>query len=752
MFKMLSPEGLASMSVRHPWRVVVAWIVALVAGGALASGLGNVLTTDFSNYVETESDTATALIEQKLDGARPSTEVVVIQSRDRTIDDPAFETLARNVISDLQGAGPAVSHVTSYFDGAGDSVLSQDRKSLIVPVALGSSLSGHVGRVGVHEVEKDAGAILDIVHKYDGQDGFMVVTGGDGSVSLAFTETSEKDLQKAELIGIPIALVILLIVFGALVAAGLPILLAILSIMVSLGITFIIGNIFDLSIFVTNIITTMGLAVGIDYTLLIIQRFREERLAGRSRDDAIIKAGGTASRAVLFSGLTVVVALAGLLLVPQSIFRGLSIGAIVVVCVAVTAALTLLPAVLRLLGDRVNKVSIGRRRTKAAEANGTTFWDRSSALVMRHPVISIVTSVGLLVAASLPYFSIQLGWAGISTLNAESDPRRAFEVLNSDFSAGVLSPVQIVIDGPNVVSGATKDAIDDLLGRIAADGSFGPATVRTNEAGTLALIETTLPGDPQTDTAKDAVNRLRESYLPPTVGRSGAQSYVTGATADGEDNSRVIADATIPVFVFVLGFSFIILMVVFRSIVVPLKAMVMNLLSVGAAYGLMVMVSQLGIGNELLGFRKVEIIETWVPLFMFAILFGLSMDYHVFLLTRIRERFDQTHDNRASVAYGVRTTAGMITGAALIMVAVFSGFAAGDMVAFQQFGFGLAVAVLIDATIVRTVLVPASMALLGDWNWYLPSWLHWIPRVEVEGSRHLPEFEPSLGLASQAEG
>jgi RND superfamily putative drug exporter len=494
----------------------------------------------------------------------------------------------------------------------------------------------------------------------------------------------------------------------------------------------------------------MGLAVGIDYSLLVVQRFREERNRGLSRDAAIEKAGATASRAVLFSGMTVVVALSGLILVPQSIFRSMGVGAIVVVVVAVAAALTLLPAVLRLLGDRVNSVAIripGRRRDTSRDSG--RFWNWSTRLVMAHPWISVIGSSAILIAATLPYLSVQLGWAGVSTLPNDSSAKAAFAILDDEFSAGVISPARIMVDSDELGSPTVTSGVQALVARIEADDDFGPATVNTNEAGDLALIETTIIGDPQGEDAREAVLRLREDYVPAAFGSAPAEVLVGGNTAMGIDDTQLIADYTIPVMAFVLGLSFLILLVVFRSIVVPIKAMIMNLLSVGAAYGLMVMVFQHGIGAGLLGFQTVERIEAWVPLFMFAILFGLSMDYHVFLLTRIKERFDHTKNNGESVAYGVRSTAGMITGAALIMVAVFSGFAAGEMVMFQQFGFGLAVAILLDATIVRTVLVPASMELLGDRNWYLPSWLGWLPKIDVEGTGSAKRM-PAPGLAIEA--
>ncbi|MGE3077085.1 MAG: MMPL family transporter [Dehalococcoidia bacterium] len=732
----LSPDRLARTATRHPWIVVGAWVALFFAAIASASTIGGVLTTEASTYRQSDSSRADDLLVSRLYGVEPDRETVVIHSETATVDDPAFASAARSIVDDIR-ALPGVE-VISYFDSQAPSLVSETRHSLIIPVTVVSGVA-----------EDQAQEIIDILAGFNGKNGLTAVVGGEGSTSIAFNETSESDLQTAEIIGLPIALIILVVVFGALVAAGVPLLLGVLSIIVAVGLTAIIGRAFELSVFVVNIITTMGLAVGIDYSLLVIQRFREERAHGLSRDAAIEKAGGTASRAVLFSGTTVVVALAGLIIVPQSIFRSMGIGAIVVVVAAVAAALTLLPAVLRLLGDRVNAVSI-RIPWRRNSAPRPSFWDRSTKVVMAHPWISVIASTAILLAATLPYITVELGWAGVSTLPKDSSARQAFELLNTEFSAGVLAPAQIVVDSDNVDSPAVQSGIDRLVAELGSDPVFGDATIVTNDDHDLAVIETAIVGDPQGDAAQAAVHRLRDDLVPTAFASSGAKVYVTGATAAGIDDTNLISDYTIPVMAFVLGLSFVILLVVFRSIVVPLKAMVMNLLSVGAAYGLMVLVFQHGVGASLFGFQTVERIEAWVPLFMFAILFGLSMDYHVFLLTRIKERFDNTRNNAESVAYGVRSTAGMITGAALIMVAVFSGFAAGEMVMFQQFGFGLAVAIFLDATIVRTVLVPASMELLGDRNWYLPSWLGWLPSVDIEGKVHDHEARPALGLASEA--
>jgi putative drug exporter of the RND superfamily len=505
-----------------------------------------------------------------------------------------------------------------------------------------------------------------------------------------------------------------------------------------MGITALVGTAFSFSFFVQNMITMIGLAVGIDYSLFVVARYREERLHGREKLEAIGHAGATANRAVFFSGMTVVLALLGILIVPTTIFRALAAGAIFVVLVAVAASMTLLPAVISLMGDKVNALRV-RRKAGRVEA-GTGFWDRASRIVMRRPVVSLVLAGGFMILLAIPYFSIHTGTSGVSTLPDDIEAKQAFVLLEQNFAGGLAEPAQIVIDG-DIASPEVQGAVTDLQNAIASDERFGPVEeLQVNQAGDLAALPVPFRGDIYEDSSVEALRDLRAEYIPAAFEGVNASVLVGGETAFNVDFFDLADTYTPIVFVFVLGLSFLLLTVVFRSIVLPVKAIILNLLSVGAAYGMVVMFFQQGVGPsfvkdiaEFLNFPQVEAIEAWLPLFLFAILFGLSMDYHVFLLSRIRERFDFTKNNTESVAYGLRTTGGLITGAALIMVAVFAGFAAGRLAPLQQMGFGLAVAVFLDATIVRSVLVPSSMKLLGNLNWYLPRWLEWLPKLRVEG-------------------
>ena len=361
------------------------------------------------------------------------------------------------------------------------------------------------------------------------------------------------------------------------------------------------------------------------------------------------------------------------------------------------------------------------------------FWDWVSRTVMRQPIVSLVLFGGLLLAAAFPLLDLHIGFAGVSTFPDRIESKQGFLILDQEISAGVTSPAEIVIDG-DIDSEPVQTGIQRLKAALDTDSAFAPPRpLEVNDARDLALLSVPVAGDSAEKEAQETVKRLRGQYIPAAFAGVPAEVLVTGETALNLDFFELSKDAMPIVFTFVLGVSFLLLMLVFRSIVVPLKAILLNLLSVGATYGILVLIFQEGVGNDLLGFEQSPIVEAWIPLFLFSILFGLSMDYHVFLLSRIRERFDQTGDNAGSVAFGIRSTGRLITGAALIMVAVFWGFSAGDLVGLQQMGFGLGIAILLDATIVRMVLVPASMRLLGKWNWYLPSVLSWLPDFRVEG-------------------
>ena len=735
-------ERLAKVSARRPWVVVGLWLAVFLVGGFLASSVDDVLTSEVSFTNEPESVQAENLIEERLRGPEKAQEWVIVEGEGTTVDDPAFESFTGDLLAELRGLDGLVLEATSYYETGDESMVSADRDTTVLPVTLDVEKEGAADHVG---------PLVDAVLAADQQEGFRVLSAGPGSINHEVDEISESDLQRGEMIGIPIALLILLLVFGTAVAAGIPLVIAVLAIVVAVGSVALVGQAFEFNLLVVNMITMIGLALGIDYALFIVHRYREERQRGLDKDSSIARAGATASRAVMFSGGTVVVGLSGMLIIPTNIYRSLAAGAIFVAIFTVIAALTLLPAVLSLLGDKVDALRIPF--LNRGSRDGTTgFWARIASIVMKRPLISAGLTLALLIAAAVPFFTLNSGLPGVSGMPPDSRARQAFEILDEDFSAGLIAPAEVVIDAPDVNDPAVQTAIGDLMGELEGDPKFGQAGVETNEAGDLAVVSVLIEGDANTDAAYDAVRRLRDDYIPSAFAGVDAEVLVTGDSAVGVDLFALIDRYTPIVFGFVLGLSFILLLLVFRSLVVPAKALIMNLLSVGATYGLVVLVFQHGVGNEIFGFQQSDTIAAWLPLFLFAILFGLSMDYHVFLLSRIRERFDQTGDNNGSVAFGVRSTAAIITGAAAIMVVVFAGFASGDLTELQQSGFGLAVAVLLDATIVRSVLVPSTMALLGNVNWYLPKWLEWLPQIGLEGQADAPPPTPTVGGEQFARG
>src|SRR5512132_3602761 len=737
----LNPETIARASSRHPWRTIGVWLVLIVAMGAVSSALlADVLTQDIQFTNRPESVQAQDILDTKFEQSRTEdTEFLIVHSDQFTVVDPEFVGFVRQLqgqVTALDGSILAAPPAT-YYDvikqapdqAAG--LVSQDQHYTLIAVTLKDFEDSTIQKL------RDIAAAAQ-------EDGFSVQAAGTGSLNVDFTKIAEEDLRKGESIGIGVALIVLIIVLGAIAAAIVPIVMAI----VALGLVALIGQLCSFNLFVENMVTMIGLAVGIDYSLFIVARDREERKKGFAKLDAIGAAGATANRAVFFSGLTVVLALLGMMIFPATIFRSLAGGAILVTIAALGASMTLLPAILAILGDRVNWPRLARRARVDSEFDPRGgMWDRLTRGVMARPVVFLVASLLVLGGLGSFYFQLHRGTSqNVSTLPDDFPSKQAFLTLQQEFSGGLTDPAKIVITG-DVESPEVQAAIQRLQEAIASDPTFAPkTTVAPSEDGSAIEVDAYLQGDPSSDAAFQAIRDLRDQMVPAAFqGVTGVQVLVGGNPAFFTDFLDTVGRYQWIVLAFVLGLSFVLLTVVFRSIVLPVKAIIMNLLSVGAAYGALTLVFQKGVGIgffNALGFQfhQTPAIEAWLPLFLFSVLFGLSMDYHVFLLSRIREEYDKTHDNTESVAYGLRTTAGIITGAALIMVAVFSGFAAGRLGPLQQMGFGLAVAVFIDATIVRTLLVPSAMRLLGDLNWYLPSWLQWLPQINVEGRE--PTMEP----------
>ena len=713
-------ERLARACSRRPWRTVGGWVGTIVLALVLAALFlpGN-LTTNGHVTGNPESKQAEDIFQSRFPPDRNGVdELIVVRSPSQTVNEPAFRAFVRRLLAQGEATG-VIFRAATYYDTHNPAQVSRDR---------------HATLIGIQR-KADVDRLLAVVKSSNGENGFTVAMTGEGTLDHDFNDLSQHDLKSGELqFGLPAAFVILLLVFGAVVAGLIPLLMAIVAIVVALGLCSLLAEAFSLSVFFVNMLTGMGLALGIDYSLFIVSRYREERAEGRAEPDAIATAGATASRAVLFSGSVFVIAMSGMLLVPSNVMKSLAVAAIAVGIVSVIAALTLLPAILGLLGDRVNALRIpwiGRNLGGAQEGR---FWGGIVRGVMKRPLLSLLTFGALLLAAAVPAYNLSLGASGVSTLPDRLEAKQGYEALARDFPQVSSSPALIAVEG-DVRSPQVRARIAVLRRELRHEPVFGASDLRISRDGQVAAVGVQVGGDRTGSQALDAIRHLRSQTIPQAFRGTDVHVVVGGDTADNVDFIDAMNTWLPLVFVFVLGLSFILLTIVFRSIVIAATSIGLNLLSVGAAYGLVVLVFHNGIGSGLLGFQRIDAIEAWVPLFLFSVLFGLSMDYQVFLLSRIKERYDETGSTSDAVVHGVSSTARLITGAALIIVAVFAGFAMGDLVAFQQMGFGVAVALLIDATIIRSVLLPATMRLFGRWNWYLPSWLEWLPRIQIEAGR-----------------
>jgi RND superfamily putative drug exporter len=735
----LSPQKLAGVSARHPWRTLGAWVLLLVGVTLLGNAFSGPMTGEGSGFTTTvESQVGADLIEEHFGEDSSSSETIVFHADAYTVDDPEFRQVVDNTVTNLNTDWSAdIADMVNYYDlqAAGapeaDQLVSADRNSLIMPVAFNGDDDEYADRAEQY-LEDAQAARTDQVQMY---------AVGDLSGDATFGKIAEEDLSKEVSIGLPVAGLVLVIVFGALIAPILPLAIGVVSIAITTGFVMLMANVLVLDSTTMSLVSMIGLAVGIDYALFFFERFREERRSGALKMDAIERAGGSAGKAVLFSGATVILALCGLLLLPINFFQGMGLSAALVVVIAVAAALTLLPAMVRLIGDWANlpRFSMIRKlrrqdRTGYREFEtriGSGLWGHLASAVMRRPVAWFLTSLVILLACAAPVLTMNIGAQESSSL-PDTDYTRGFMVLVEDFSAGLESPVRIVVEG-DAADAALQDNVTNLVTALDADGRFGTVSVETSPDNQITVVDAITNADPYSRDAEALVGELRDEIVPEQFGDAAGSVYIAGATADTIDFDTALIDSLPIVFAFVLGLSFILLLVAFRSVLVPFTSILMNMLSVAAAYGAVVAVFQHGFLADVFGFTQVDTITNWLPVMLFCILFGLSMDYHVFLLSRVREHFDRTGDNEEAVRVGLQQTGRLITGAALIMVAVFGSFAGGRLVEMQQMGFGLAFAVLIDATLIRTILVPATLKLCGNANWYLPRFLRWLPDVRVEG-------------------
>ena len=727
-------RSLASLCYRRRWLVLAFWAAALVGIQAAAGAAGDSFSQEFK-LDGAESYEAFQLIDERFP-ERSGAEGEVVFLAEDGIDDPTATAAMEELFASVE-ALDGVESVISPYDAEG--------AAQVAPPSAGE----YAGRIGFATVQFSGSwgdlsqSTLDEIESLaSGVDveGLQVELGGDVFAEQAPPGTSE-------LIGLVAAVLILLVAFGSVVAMGLPIGTALFGLAVGFGAVGLISHVVSVPEFSTQLAAMIGIGVGIDYALFIVTRYRQGLTNGLEPHDSVVAAVDTAGRAVIFAGITVVISLAGMLLIGIEFVGGLGVAAASVVLVTMLISVTLLPALLGFAGRNIDKLSLPGA-SKRAEGGRHGYWYRWSRTLQAHPWPAALGGLAVLLLLAVPVLSMQFGFTDAGNRSESDTTRRAYDLKAQAFGEGSSAPLVLVATVPE--GGSVADLLPVAEAVMADDGVAFVLPPQPNPDGDLALIPAIPSTSGQDPATIETIERLRDEVLPAATADTDAVVLVGGTTALFEDMS-VKLQQRLPVFIgVVLGLSFLLLLVVFRSVLVPVKAVIMNLLSIGAAYGLIVAIFQWGWFGDLVGIGRPGPIESFLPMMMFAILFGLSMDYEVFLLSRIKEEYDRTGDNGLAVADGLSATARVITAAALIMVTVFGSFVFSDERVVKMFGIGLAAAIFIDATVVRMVLVPATMELMGRANWWFPRWLSWLPVVHVEGSAEDIEatsvHEPPFGV------
>ena len=716
---------MGSWSAAHWKTATFGWLAFVV----VAFALGGMVGTKTIDPTSSDGPGESGRMDRILDAGfkQPAGENILIQSRTHRAGEPAFKAAVADVVARVS----RLADVKNVHRGA----IAKDGRAVLVEFDVRGDKE--------KAVDKIAPAIDAVAAAQRSHPGFFIGVFGDASAEKGVLTAYEDDLGKAGVLSLPITLLILLLTFGALVAAGIPLLLGLTAVFATFGLIALPSDLLPVANEAYAMVLLIGLAVGVDYSMFYLKRERQERAAGRSRRAAIEAAAATSGRSVLISGLTVMTAMAGMFLVGDRTFSSLALATIIVVAVAVVGSLTVLPALLSRLGDNVDRPRIPLIRRLHRDDGEGRFWGTIVDHVLRRPALSAGVAAALLLALAAPALNLQLAAQGPESFPQSLDVMKTYSRMQQAFP-GTALPANVVVKAPSVHAPAVDAAVEQLRRRALASGlMYEPITIDVNTAGTVANIAVPIAGNGTDAASDDALRVLRDEIVPQTVGAvPNTEAGVTGLTASWKDQANELRSNLAPVVAFVLLFAFVLMLVAFRSVVIAGKAIVLNLLSVAAAYGVLVLVFQHGVGNGLLGVSSADGIEAVVPLLLFVILFGLSMDYHVFIISRIREAVSRGESTDGAITHGIRSTAGVVTSAAIVMVCVFAVFGTLSMPFFKQFGVGLAAAVLIDATIVRAVLLPASMKLLGDWNWYLPKWLEWLPQLDFG--------EPDLEL--EAEG
>ena len=711
-------QKLARACYHHRRSVLAVWVVLLIGLSVLAANAGGVFKVQ-NGLPGSESQRAFDLLKEKGFGERAGIQAQIAFTSPNGVKDPAVQQAMEQLFTKIERDVDAVT-VASPYAAENARQISRDGKIAYAELQFKDRESA--------DYQDAADRIIELRDQVK-VDGLRVELGN---------QIFSKQEFGSEAVGLILAMIILLVAFGSLLAMGLPIATALVGIGCGVAIVRLVANGVNMPDFTTQAVLMISIGVGIDYALFIVTRYREVLDSGRDPESAVVVALDTAGRAVLFAGTTVVIALLGLLVLNTETFRGVAIGTAIGVLVTMLGSVTLLPALLGFVGRNIDRYGLPRRKQRDG---GDSFWHRWAAFIQKRRWPAFIGALVLLIVIAIPVFSLRLGFGDAGNKPKGDTSREAYDLLAKGFGPG--------FNGPLLLAAETPGGADDLavLNRLSQTLNQTPGIAfasppRPNAAGDAAIMQVVPTTSPQDKATDDLVDRVRHEIVPQAISGSDITIAVGGLPAAVDDFANYTFRMLPLVVGLVLLLSFILLMLVFRSVLVPLKAVVMNLLSVGAAYGVMVAVFQWGWGISIIGVGKEGPIEAWAPLMLFAVVFGLSMDYEVFLLSRIKEEYDRTGDNAQAVADGLAVTARVITAAAAIMVCVFGAFVLGPDRALKVFGLGMAVAVLIDATIVRLVLVPATMELLGDRNWWIPKWLDRIlPRIHIEGH---PDLDAEL--------
>ncbi|MCW1097220.1 MMPL family transporter [Streptomyces sp. RS2] len=714
-------------SARHRWAAVGIWVLFVVLAMGLGSAAGRVDVKD-SDQMGGETHTAARIVEEAgID--EPAGESVLVQAKsgDLRATDAEFRAAVGAVVTAVEETGK-VTGITSPYDAK---TISKDGRSALVQF----DMRGEADTAG-ERVEPVLKAVEGVQKEHES---LRIEEIGGASMMKTFDDAFGDDFKKAEYSAVPVALGILLVAFGALVAALVPVALAITAIIATMGLMGLVSHFQPMSETANSVMLLVGLAVGVDYCLFYLRREREERAAGRDAQTALRIAAATSGRAIVVSGVTVCVAMAGMLFTGIAEFEAMGLASLMVVAVAMVGSVTVLPALLSLLGERVEKGRVPflrRRRPSGSASEGSRFWTAVLKRVLARPTLAAVVAVGALLAVAAPALGMKTQNLTLDQEFGDSLPIvQTYNRVNEAFPGG-SDPAEVVVKADDINAPEVRAALADFRERAISSGaSLGPVDVTMHDEQNVALVYVPLVGGSDQDKAGESLDKLRDDVRPATLGKvDGVEAPITGQVAGNKDFNDQLVGSVLPVFAFVVVFAFLLMLLSFRSLTIALTSIVLNLLSVGAAYGILVAVFQHGWGASLVGAEGVGAIITWLPLFLFVILFGLSMDYHVFVVSRIREARLRGRSTRDAIQHGVVTTAGVVTSAAVIMVAVFAIFGTLSMQSMKQMGVGLAAAVLIDATIIRGVLLPAVMSLLGERNWYLPKWLHRLPDLTHDES------------------